>query len=311
MLPLVYEKGGIHLNTKAFTLAAFTVIIWGSTFAAIRASLHGGYSAGHLVLVRYLIASTFFIILALWPGVKFRFPKKEDLLRIVIIGLIGISIYHIGVTFGELTISSGTAGMIIGSSPIFTSIIAVMVLKERLGLVGWIGLSVGFTGIIIITLGTTGPSLQISEGIFLLLMSAIATSVLFVFQKPLLSRYSAIELTAYFTWIGTMPFFVFTPGVFQDIQHATLEAHLSALYAGIFPAGIGYVTWAIALSMGKASSISSVLYAEPVVAIIVAWIWLNEWPSTLSIIGGVIAICGVIVMNILERKRRIVSAESS
>lgn len=291
-------------NTKAYFLAAFTVIIWGSTFAAIRAGLHGGYSPGHLVLVRYLIASAFFIILALSPGVKIRLPKREDMVRLVIIGLIGISVYHIGVTFGEVTVSSGTAGMLIGSSPVFTALIAVIVLKERLGLFGWIGLGIGFTGIVVITLGSAGPSLQLSEGAFLLLMSAIATSILFVFQKPLLERYNAIELTAYFTWIGTVPFFIFAPGLLQEIQHATLEAHLSAIYAGIFPAAIGYVTWAIALSHGKASSISSMLYAEPVVAIIVAWIWLNELPSTLSMVGGIIALSGVIFVNVLEKKSR-------
>ncbi len=171
MVPFYYVKRGYRiLNTKAFSLAAFTVIIWGSTFAAIRAALHGGYSPGHLVVVRYLIASSVFVLLALWPSVKFRFPKKEDLLRLVAIGLVGISVYHIGVTFGEVTVSSGTAGMLIGSSPIFTAIIAVLVLKERLGIYGWIGLGIGFTGIIIITIGSTGTSLQISEGVLLLLM---------------------------------------------------------------------------------------------------------------------------------------------
>ena len=292
------------MNAKAFSIAAFTVIIWGCSFAAIRAALQGGYSAGHLVLVRYLIASTVFIVLALWPGVKFRLPRKKDMLRIVIIGLIGITVYHIGVTFGELTVSSGTTGMLIGSGPVFTAIIAVIVLKEKLGTTGWIGLGIGFAGIVVITLGTAGTSFQISEGTFFILIAAFATSILFVFQKPLLEHYSAIELTAYITWVGTVPFFIFAPGLLQDIQHATLEAHLATIYAGIFPAAIGYVTWAIALSMSKASSISSVLYAEPVVAIIVAWIWLDEWPSTLSLIGGAIAIAGVLVVNLMGRKSK-------
>ena len=285
------------MNTKAFLLASITVIIWGSTFAAIRASLHGGYSAGHLVLVRYLIASGIFVLYALWPGVKFRLPKKEDLLRISILAFIGISIYHIGVTFGEQTVSAGTAGMLIGSAPVFIAIIAAFVLKERLGLFGWIGLGIGFIGITLITLGTAGPSLNISEGAFLVLMSAIASAVFFVFQKPLFSRYNPIELTAYFTWIGTIPFLIFIPGLFQEIQNATMEGHLSAIFVGIFPAAIGYVTWAVALSLGKASSVSSLLYLEPVIAIFVAWVWLREVPSTLSVIGGGIAILGVLVVN--------------
>ena len=46
------------MNKKAFLLAMFAVIVWGSGFAAIRASLLGGYTPGHLVLTRFLIASS-------------------------------------------------------------------------------------------------------------------------------------------------------------------------------------------------------------------------------------------------------------
>jgi drug/metabolite transporter (DMT)-like permease len=299
------------MNRKAFLLALITIIIWGSTFSAIRASLHGGYSPGHLVLARYLIASLFFLIYALWPGVKFRLPRKDDLLKIFILGLIGISVYHIGVTFGEQTVSAGTAGMLIGSAPIFTAIIAVIVLKERLGFFGWLGLTVGFTGIILITLGAAGPSLTLSFGVLLVLVAAIATSIFFVFQKQLFHRYRPIELVAYFTWSGTIPFFIFSPGLFETIENATYEANLSAIYVGIFPAAIAYVTWAIALSLGKASTITSMMYLEPSIAILVAWIWLQEWPSTLSLIGGITALSGVLIVNGLGRKQQKVIEEVS
>lgn len=292
------------MNTRAFVLALITVTIWGSTFPAIRAGLNGGYSAGHLVLIRYLIASGLFAIYALLPGVRFRLPRKEDLLRILLLGWVGISIYHIGVTFGQQTVSAGTAGMLVASAPIFTALIAVFVLKERLGFAGWLGLAIGFIGIAVITIGTAGPSLTISKGAFLVIMAAAATSVLFAFQKPLLRRYSSIELTAYFSWAGTIPFLLFMPGLFQDLQHASLEANLSAIYIGIFPTAIGYVTWALALSAGKAGSVTSMLYIEPVIVLIVAWIWLKEWPSNLTILGGIIVISGVIVVNVLGNKRK-------
>jgi len=289
------------LNTKALSFALFTVIIWGSTFAAIRAGLHGGYSPGHLVLIRYLIASGLFLLYAIWPRSNFRLPKKEDILKLLLLGFIGISVYHIGVTFGEQTVSAGTTGMLIGSGPVFTSIFAVLILKERLGLFGWIGLGIGFMGILIITFGTGGSSFSLSHGALLILMSAVATSIFFVYQKPFLERYSAIEITAYVTWAGTLPFFIFAPGLFDTIQNATMEANLSAIYVGIFPAGIAYVTWAIALSLGKASTISSILYLEPVIAIIVAWVWLRELPSPLSIIGGIIALSGIIIVNLIGK----------
>lgn len=291
------------MNSKAFIMALVSVLIWGSSFAAIRVGFRGGYSAGHFVLIRYLIASAAFVIYALWPGVKFRLPKKQDLLKILILGWIGISIYHLGVTFGEKTVSAGTTGMLIGSGPIFTALLAVLILKERMSKFSWAGLVIGFIGIVTITLGTSGPSLSINKGVFFILLAALATSVLFVYQKPLYKDYTSMELTAYFTWAGTLPFLLFFPGFFQDIQHATMEANLSAVYIGIFPTAIGYATWGIALSLGKASSVSSLLYLEPVVAIIVAWAWLHEWPHFLSIIGGVIAISGVLVINIKKEKK--------
>jgi drug/metabolite transporter (DMT)-like permease len=291
------------MNKKAFTLAMLTVVIWGSAFAAIRASLQGGYTSGHLVLFRYLIASLAFVIYSLISSRKFQLPKKEDWVLILLLGWIGISTYHIGVTFGSQTVSAGTAAMLVASSPIFTTIFAMVWLKERLGRLGWIGLFIGFAGIAIITIGSNQHSFTISSGVVFVLVAAVATSVFFVLQKPLFSRYRPIELTAYFTWAGTLPFLIFSPGLIDGIRHATLQANLSAVYVGIFPAGVAYVTWAMALSMGNASSISTILYIEPVFAIITAWIWLQEFPSPISIIGGIVTVCGVLLVNLLGNKR--------
>jgi len=60
----------------------------------------------------------------------------------------------------------------------------------------------------------------------------------------------------------------------------------------------------MALSLGETGSVASMLYAEPVVAIIVAWLWLQEFPSILSIIGGIVAIASVIIVNWIGIKRR-------
>ena len=297
------------MNTKAFLLAIITVAVWGSSFPAISASLHGGYPPGHLTLFRFLIASLIFLLIALWPGNKFKLPEKQDVWKILSLGWIGISLYHLCATFGQLTISAGTAGMLIGSAPIVTTVMAVIILKEQLGKVGWTGLAFGFIGIMFIALGTGDSSLDISPGVFLVLIAAVATSIFFVYQKPLYKKYSAIELTAYFTWAGTIPFLFFTPGLFDTIQGASTEANLSAIYIGIFPTALAYLTWAIALSKSKASSISNTLYAEPVVAIIVTWFWLHDLPSHLSIVGGIIAISSLLLVNLYGKKHRLIEQQ--
>lgn len=284
-------------------------MIWGSTFAAIGFSLQGGYSAGHLLLLRFLIASALFAVLAMIPGMKFRLPEKKDMLKIAVLGWIGISGYHICATSGQLTISAGTAGMLIGSGPIFTTIFAILILKERLSKLGWTGLACGFAGIFLIAIGSGSASFGIAPGVFLTILAAVATAIFFVYQKPLFKKYSAIELTAYFTWAGTIPFLFFSPGLLDTIQTVPMSVNLTVLYIGIFPTAIAYLTWALALSQSNASSISSILYLEPVIAIIVAYFWLHEIPASISIIGGVIAISSVLLVNLHGKGHKSIKKE--
>lgn len=299
------------MNKNVFLIAMVTVIGWASGFAAIRASLQGGFSPGHLMLFRFLLASALFLLYALYPRSNFKLPKKEDLLSIFILGVIGITFYHFGVTFGQQTVAAGTASMIVGSAPIFTTLIAVLILKEKMDVIGWIGLVIGFIGISLITLGSTGATFTISKGLLLVIFATISTSFFFVYQKPLLTKYHPIELTAYFTWAGTIPMLIYLPGLFETIQHATLEANLAAIYVGIVPAALCYATWAIALSLGNVSQLSSLLYLEAPIAIVIAWIWLKELPSILSMIGGLIAISSVAIVNIIGKKKRKTKAEIS
>lgn len=292
------------MNKQAFFLALITVTLWGSGFAAISAGLTGGFTAGHLMVYRYLIASFVFFLYAIYPKSNFTLPKKKDLLPIFFLGVVGITFYHFGVTFGQLTISAGTTSMIVGTGPIFTTLIAIIILKEKMSGFSWIGLGVGFIGVTLITLGSSGATFTFSSGLFLVFFATISTSFFFVYQKPLLAEYHPIALAAYFTWAGTIPMLFFVPGLWDTLRHATLEANLSAIYVGVFPAALCYATWAMALSLGNVSAISSMLYLEAPIAIFIAWIWLNELPSTLSMIGGFIAISSVAIVNFVGRRKQ-------
>lgn len=297
------------MNKKVFFLALFTVIGWASGFAGISASLQGGFSPGNLVLYRFLIASILFLLYAIYPRTNFKLPRIKDVLFIFGLGIIGITFYHLGVTFGQQTISAGTSSMIVGSAPIFTTLIAVFILKEKMEVFGWVGLGIGFIGVILITMGSTGAVFTLSKGLLLVFFATISTSFFFVYQKPLLIKYNPIELTAMFTWAGTIPMLFFLPGLIGNIQTATPEANVAAIYVGVVPATLCYAAWAVALSLGNVTSVSSMLYLEPPIAIIIAWFWLSELPSVLSMFGGFIAISSVAIVNIIgHRKRRLQEA---
>jgi drug/metabolite transporter (DMT)-like permease len=116
------------IDKKTPIALAVVLAFWSSAFAAIRAGL-AGYSAGKLALLRFLTASAVLAIYAL--AVRMRLPKLHDVPIIGLLGALGISCYHLLLNLGEMTVTAGSASMLIASAPISTALLAHFILKEK------------------------------------------------------------------------------------------------------------------------------------------------------------------------------------
>jgi len=286
-----------RLTPKAWLALAVTLLLWSSAYAGIRAGLHS-FNPGQLAVLRFLVASAVLGIYA-WLA-HFRRPLARDLPGLTLAGAIGISFYMLALNYGEVRVPAGAASLIVASTPIWTALIARFMLQERLRPLAWIGVMISFVGVAALAASESG-GIRLSAHALVVLAAAIASGTYIVLQKHFLSRYSALEISAYTIWPGTLLMLPFANGLITAMKGAPLTTTLVVVYLGVFPGAIAYVTYAYVLRHGSAGSSASFLYLTPVLAILIAWIWLGERPRALSLLGGGLALAGVVLVNASNR----------
>lgn len=271
----------------------FTFLLWGTALPLIRSSL-ASFSPGHIALIRMAAASAMLGIYA--AAARRPLPSRRDLPAIAVSAFLGVTVYHLAMNYGLVHVTSGSSSMLINTAPIFTALLAAAFLGDRLPIGGWMGIGLGFCGAGLIVLGE-GRDFTFDPHLLLPLLAALAWSANMVMQKPLLRRYTPIDLTCWSVWIGTLVLLFWAPGSLAALRAAPTSAAATVVYLGVAPIGLAYATWAFVLSRMSATRAGSLLYGIPIVVMITAAIWFGERPQPLALAGGGLALCGVYVVS--------------
>jgi drug/metabolite transporter (DMT)-like permease len=109
------------MRTAPYLAIAATLVLWASSFPAIKAGLDG-YSPLPLAALRFAAASL--VLGCSAPVLGIRLPQRRHSALVLALGLVGVAGYHILLNYGEASATASAAAFITNVAPLFTTIMA-------------------------------------------------------------------------------------------------------------------------------------------------------------------------------------------
>lgn len=287
-------------STLVLIAIVVTVIAWASAFVVIR-GVAPYFSGGPLALGRLLVGT---LLLALFLiGRRWVKPTGREWMLILVFGIAWFGVYNVALNTAEQTLDAGTTAMLVNIGPILIALGAGLFLGE--GIPKWlaIGAGVAFVGVIFIGIGTGASEFGDGWGVVWCLIAALAYAIGVLAQKRVLTRMPAAQVTWMGCAIGAIACLPFAGDLITELQAAPAGALLGVVYLGAVPTALAFSTWAYALSRMPAGRLGVTTYVVPAIVVALGFVFFQEIPTLLAIIGGVICLVGVAVSRRTTRAR--------
>jgi len=269
------------------------VAIWAGTFVATKIVLME-ITPALSALYRYIIASAILI------AIDYRNPERiesKDYPLFIFLSGTGVTLYYLLQHYGIKYTNATDAAILISLSPVFIGMISWFLLGERLRAITVLGLTLSFSGcILVITDGNVSANHMDERfwGNILILLTAVSWALYSVYGKRLLRSYSSKTIIKYTTVLGTIMLIPFSLYEVEATSSFSLSwlGFINLLYLGGLASVYGYLAWYRGLAKLSAVTVGSYLYFRPLLTGVIAAVILQEHISITVIVGGVLIIAG-------------------
>ena len=230
-----------------------------------------------LLCVRFSVTFILLNLLVLFRVMKLNL-KNKNLLGLILLGIIQPVLYFVFENYGLKYTTTSFTGLISSISPIFTALLGVVMLREKPNLKQWVGIGLSITGVMMVSLGSTG-GVNTPIGCLCLLLAYLMGALYNVLVRKLSKEFSAFEITYVMFTVG-VAFFAVLAFVTHGSQ--TVPMITTALGSGKFIVSCLY--------LGGAASVGAYMlgnYALGHLPVTRASVF-NSFATIVSILSGVI-----------------------
>ena len=186
-------------STRAFLAGLGVVVLWAGAFPAIRVAVPEFGVVG-LSITRLSVASL--TLLAFAPLFHVRLPRWRDVPLILGCGFFGMAAYQVLLNWGEVAVPAGTASMVVAAAPLISVAVAAIAFGEGLTVGRVVGSAVAIAGVALVA--SARSELSPTSSMWILVGATVVQGVYHPMIKPLLRRYSGVEVATYAMVAGTL-----------------------------------------------------------------------------------------------------------
>ena len=276
-------------------------MVWGSNFVFGK-MLVQDFSPALLTMLRLLFIVLFLIGLSSYKK-HFKRVNKSDLLAVFFLGVIGVFINQWSFFVGLQTADPTTSALILATTPILTSVLAAIFLKEKLTIRMLMGSIVAIIGIYFVVAKGNLSSLHIDKGLLWIVITMITFAIMIIMTRLLSHRIDPLTITLYSNVVGLIVSIPFAFLLDTPVQISSKMSDWSFLIGtAVVVHGIATLIWNNNIRHVDASKASILSNLEPFVAMIMGLILLYK-PITGAEILGSLFIVGGVVLSTYQRKK--------
>ena len=264
-------------------------VLYGASHVLAKGVMPNYLTPTVFILFRVIGATSLFWLVLLFT--KQSKIERKDFPLLALCGLFGVAINQLFFFHGLNLSSAFNSGIIMALNPIMVVILSFFLLKERLTAFKLTGITLGATGAILLTLKATTQFGDSRLGDLFLFLNALSYAIYLVIAKPLMKKYSPIQVITWVFTFGLLFVLLFPPTLSEltqtDFQGIPEDIWWKISYVVIGVTFLTYLLTIFGLKYLSATISSAYIYTQPVMVLLFTFLfaiigWSEDYRSTIT-----------------------------
>lgn len=305
---MVKPKNGL-MNSRSWALlaAGAATTIYGLNHTIAKVVMPDYVGAFGFIFIRTAGAAILFWLLSFF--LKRETIERGDYLRLFLASLTGMCINMLSFFKGLELSTPVNSGIFATTNPIIILLLSYLFLNEKIGMRKFLGITMGFTGAIILVLyGThnTSSAPNVLLGNILFMINSVFFSAFIIVVKPLTEKYHTVTIMKWLLSMGFVFTFPITVGEYAQVdwKHMPFGVLWRVGYVVLGTTFSTYLLNLYALKNLQASTVGAFAYAQPIIAIGYAVYTSNDTLDGVKVIACLVIMTGVYLVSKKPLKSR-------